>query len=348
MHDYLNDKQKLGSQGENIWKKWSWSQHANDEVVHELLERSDVSRMIERFQRDDGRALRFEAFLAQTIVSRDPALAEELAELVELAECDAGQTLIEQNGEDDDIFFIISGSFGIHVNGRRIGSRGRGDHVGEMAAVEPTQRRSATVVAEESSLVAKLSAQQFAQLGKKYPDMYRQIARSLSRRLLERNKHVGAFREKVRLFIISSAEALPVARLVANSFEHDPFITTIWTDGVFKVANYTLQDLEAQVDDSDFAVAIAHADDLTESRGKDWPSPRDNVVFELGLFMGKLGRQRAVLMEPREEKVKLPSDLSGVTAIPYRFEKGRDAAALMAPACDKLRNHILVLGPFNG
>lgn len=307
-----------------------------------------MSRMLERFHGPNGRELRIEAFLSQTIVARDHTLAEELADLAELVEVEAGQTLIEQNGEDDDVFFIISGSFGIHVNGRRTGSRGRGDHVGEMAAVEPTQLRSATVVADEPSLVGRLRSPQFTLLGKKYPDMYRQIARVLSRRLLERNKHVGAFREKVRLFIISSAEALPVARLMANSFEHDPFLTTIWTDGVFKVANYTLHDLEAQVDDSDFAVAIAHADDLTESRGKDWPSPRDNVVFELGLFMGKLGRQRAILMEPREEKVKLPSDLSGVTTIPYRYENGKDAAALMAPACDKLRNHIFDLGPFNG
>lgn len=72
------------------------------------------------------------------------------------------------------------------------------------------------------------------------------------------------------------------------------------------------------------------------------------MVFELGLFMGRLGRQRAILMEPREEKVRLPSDMSGVTTVPYRYEKGRDAVALMAPACDKLRNHILEFGPFNG
>ncbi|WP_440657811.1 TIR domain-containing protein [Ensifer adhaerens] len=304
--------------------------------------------MIERFQGEAGRELRLEALVTQSIVAHDRALAEDLADIVVLVELEAGQVLLEQDGEDDDIFFIISGSFGIHINGRRIGARGRGDHVGEMAAVEPTQRRSATVIAEESSLVAKLSAQEFSLLGKKHPDLYRQIARSLSRRLLERNKHVGSYREKVRVFIISSAEALPVARLVRNAFEHDPFLTTIWTDGVFRVANYTLQDLEAEVDDSDFAVAIAHADDLTESRGKDWPSPRDNVVFELGLFMGKLGRQRAILMEPREEKVKLPSDLSGITTIPYRFETGKDASSLIAPACDRLRQHIIGLGPFNG
>jgi predicted nucleotide-binding protein len=304
--------------------------------------------MLERFAGQDGRDLRIEAFLSQMIVGRDQALAEELADTVEVLEFEKGQMLIEQNGEDDDIFFIFSGSFGINVNGRRIGGRGRGDHVGEMAAVEHTQRRSATVIAEEASLVAKLTERQFSELAKKYPDLYKQIARSLSRRLLERNKHVGVYREKVRVFIISSAEALPVARLVRNAFEHDPFITTIWTDGVFRVANYTLQDLEEEVDDSDFAVAIAHADDLTESRGKDWPSPRDNVVFELGLFMGKLGRQRAILMEPREEKVKLPSDLSGITTIAYRFENGKDAASMIAPACDKLRQHIIDLGAFNG
>lgn len=307
-----------------------------------------MSRMLKRFEGEEGRDLRVEAFLSQTIIGQDRALAEELADLTELAEFETGHIMIEQNGEDDDIFFIVSGSFGIHINGRRIGVRGRGDHVGEMAAVEPTQRRSASVIAEEPSLVAKLTAVQFAKIGKKYPDIYRQIARSLSRRLLERNKHVGSFREKVRVFIISSAEALAVARLVRSAFEHDPFHTTIWTDGVFRVANYTLQDLEAEVDESDFAIAIAHADDLTESRGKDWPSPRDNVVFELGLFMGKLGRQRAILMEPREEKIKLPSDLSGITTIPYKYEKGKDAVALIGPACDKLRNHIFDLGPFNG
>jgi predicted nucleotide-binding protein len=53
-------------------------------------------------------------------------------------------------------------------------------------------------------------------------------------------------------------------------------------------------------------------------------------------------------MEPRDEKVKLPSDMSGITTIPYRYEANQDAAALMAPACDKLREHFLKLGPYNG
>ena len=72
-----------------------------------------------------------------------------------------------------------------------------------------------------------------------------------------------------------------------------------------------------------------------------------NVIFELGLFMGRLGKARAILMEPREEGVKLPSDLAGITTIPYKYEAGVDAAALMGPACNILREHILRLGPNN-
>jgi predicted nucleotide-binding protein len=103
--------------------------------------------------------------------------------------------------------------------------------------------------------------------------------------------------------------------------------------------------LESAVDDSDFAIAIAHADDQTTWRDQKWPVPRDNVIFELGLFMGRLGRQRAILMEPRGDGVKLPSDLTGITTIPYRFEKGKDEEARIAPACSALRKHILGLGP---
>jgi len=156
--------------------------------------------MLERYQSEEGRDLRIEAFLSQSIVGQDQALAEELATLAELSELQTAQTLIEQNGEDDDVYFIISGSFGVHVNGRRIAARGRGDHIGEMAAIEHTQRRSATVIAEEVALVAKLSSSQFAFDFQEYPHVYRQIAKALSRRLIERNKHVGGYREKARLF----------------------------------------------------------------------------------------------------------------------------------------------------
>jgi len=304
--------------------------------------------MIERFQGEKGKRLLVDALTTQKLVVGARAVAEELADRCELVAMPVGSCLVEQGGDDNDLFFILAGTFDVIINGRKIACRGPNDHVGEMAAIQPSQKRSATLIAAEDAVVAKLSEEAFTDIASRYPQLYRHIAQELSRRLLQRNAHVGAYREKIRVFIMSSAEALPVARAIQNAFSHDPFLTIVWTDGCFKVANYTLQSLEEQIDDSDFAIAIAHADDITESRGKDWPSPRDNVIFELGLFMGRLGRARAVLMEPREEKVKLPSDLAGLTTIPYRFEKGADAAALLAPACNALRDHINALGPNNG
>jgi predicted nucleotide-binding protein len=143
--------------------------------------------------------------------------------------------------------------------------------------------------------------------------------------------------------VISSVEAIRVARAIENAFAYDPFTTIVWANGVFRVTNYTLESLENELDQCDFAVAIAHPDDQTTVRDEDWPTPRDNVIFELGYFMGRLGRSRAILMEPRGTRVKLPSDLAGVTTIRYRIEP-KDMAVGMARACNELRDHIMLLG----
>ncbi|HEY0026782.1 MAG TPA: TIR domain-containing protein [Allosphingosinicella sp.] len=307
-----------------------------------------MTGIIDRYKGDAGRANLIDAMLQQGIVHGSHDLAAELADRAELLEFAEGDVLITQGGDDNDVYLVLAGSVRIVINGREIARRGRGDSVGEMVAVEPSQRRSADVIAAEPILVAKVKQVDVAELASRYPEIYRFIARALARRLLERNKLVGAHREKIRVFIISSAEAVEVARMIQDGLEHDGFIVKLWTDNVFKVANYPVEDLEAAVDEADFAIAVAHSDDKTLFRGHEWPVPRDNVIFELGLFLGRLGRKRAILMEPREDKVKLPSDLAGITTITYNYEPGADAAALMGPACNKLRKHIKEWGPFNG
>ncbi|GAA3075643.1 nucleotide-binding protein [Rhizobium viscosum] len=304
--------------------------------------------MKERFEGDDGRRLRIDALAGQKLVRGKEDVATELADRCTIEEHPAGFELIRQDDDSNDIYFILAGTFQVVVNGRPVATRGPGDTIGEMAAIQPTQKRSASVVAQTSAVVAKLTEPEFDQVATLFPHLYRTIAQELSRRLIERNKLVNVHRDKIRVFIISSVEGLPIARAIQSAFEHDPFTCTIWTDGVFRVANYTMDALEAAVDDSDFAIAIAHGDDATVYRGQEWPSPRDNVILELGLFMGRLGRRRAILMEPRDEKVRLPSDMAGLTTIPYRFEPGHDMAAKLAPACHKLRDHIMEMGPNNG
>lgn len=300
--------------------------------------------MLNRFLGDEGRRLRIDTFKLQKIVGGDQELAALLADQAELQQIPTGTSIIEQDDYTNDVFFILTGSFSIFVNGRQVATRGPRDHVGEMGAIEPSQRRSATVTAAEESLVAKISEAAFAQLGSKFPVLYRHIAQELARRLLERNRLVKPIHHRIRVFVICSVEALPVARLIVSGLQHDPYDVILWSEGVFKVTSYTLETLEDEVDQADFAIAVAHSDDIAEIREQQWPIPRDNVIFELGLFMGRLGRKRAILMEPREEKVKLPSDMAGVTTIGYRYKPGKDEASHMLPAVAALRSHIDSIG----
>lgn len=118
-------------------------------------------------------------------------------------------------------------------------------------------------------------------------------------------------------FIGSSTEGLDVAREVELQLQHDS-ITTIWKDGVFGLGGGILETLMNAVDQFDFAVMVLSPDDLTESRNTSFASPRDNVIFELGLFMGRLGRTRTFIVHERDATLKLPSDLAGITISPYR------------------------------
>jgi predicted nucleotide-binding protein len=48
---------------------------------------------------------------------------------------------------------------------------------------------------------------------------------------------------------------------------------------------------------------------------------RDNVVFELGLFLGALGPRHVGIIQPRDAGLTLPSDLAGVTRLDYGYSR---------------------------
>jgi CRP/FNR family cyclic AMP-dependent transcriptional regulator len=301
--------------------------------------------MIERFEGKSGRPNLIEALRNQKIVAGNPDLAERIEDMGVLVEINQGTAIIDQGAEDTDTYLIIAGAFDIVVNGRKVARRFANDHVGEMAAIQPTQRRSATVTATEKSVLCKLTEPQLSQIARQYPDVWRFIAKELARRLEQRNAHVTATHEKIRIFIISSAEALEIARTIQNAFEYD-FTVVVWTDGVFRASWYPIESLERQLDQSDFAIAVAQPDDVTHSRGQASPATRDNVIFELGMFIGRIGRLRSFLIEPRGEEVKLPSDLSGITALTYKYDP-ENLTAAMGPACNRIRAIVHELGPNN-
>jgi hypothetical protein len=69
----------------------------------------------------------------------------------------------------------------------------------------------------------------------------------------------------------------------------------------------------------DFGFMIFTKDDYTKSRQQIFDTPRDNVIFEFGLFLGRLGKDNAFIIQDKD--VKLPNDLLGNTLVKFKCEK---------------------------
>jgi O-acetyl-ADP-ribose deacetylase (regulator of RNase III) len=135
-----------------------------------------------------------------------------------------------------------------------------------------------------------------------------------------------------KVFIGSSGEAMDVCRAVQQELDSD-FDVTIWNQGVFRPTYDAIDSLSSELSASDAGVFVLTPDDLTEMRGSSSPTARDNVVFELGMFIGGLGRARTFILVPDKSALRLPSDLTGVTTVRYdigRFRK-QPRAAMGAP-----------------
>jgi CRP/FNR family transcriptional regulator, cyclic AMP receptor protein len=298
--------------------------------------------MKERFEKD-GRQNLVDALKRQEFVGGDAKLAEALMKHGELMEYKKGDKLITEGAEDNDIYLLLAGSVAVVVKGNEIATRKAGQHVGEMAAIEPAQKRSATVVAHDTLVALKVKSADFSSIGKDYPQIWLPIARELSRRLLQRNDLIPPPNEYPKLFIISSTEALEVAHEIQSQLQHDVF-SAVWDQGVFFAGGYPLDALEKAVGESDFAVAIAQPDDIVETRGARYSTLRDNVLFELGIFLGRLTRHRAILVHPRVTGLKLPSDLHGLTLVSYDPGKPGELPARLGPACHEIRKLVKNLG----
>jgi CRP/FNR family transcriptional regulator, cyclic AMP receptor protein len=140
-------------------------------------------------------------------------------------------------------------------------------------------------------------------------------------------------KRKPKVFIGSSSEALPVANAIYTHLETTT-MPTKWDQDVFLPGSFTLETLERQVGKFQFAVLVGTPDDILVKRGSEAPTVRDNVLFELGLFIGRIGRQRAFLVTPRSATINLPSDLSGLGVAQYEDGRLREEPGAYASATE--------------
>jgi len=152
---------------------------------------------------------------------------------------------------------------------------------------------------------------------------------------------------KPRAFIGSSIEGLQVAYAVQQNLLHDAE-TTVWDQGVFEISSTTIESLDGVIKNTDFGIFVFSPDDIVRMRDTESSAVRDNVIFELGLFMGRLGRDRVFFFAPSDTSLHIPSDLLGVT--PAKYDANRSDGSMQAAtgaACHQVRQQIKKLGLLN-
>jgi predicted nucleotide-binding protein len=153
----------------------------------------------------------------------------------------------------------------------------------------------------------------------------------------------AARRRRPHVFIGSSSEQLDVAHAVQLNLERH-CDCTVWDQRAFALSSTILDDLLARLDQCDFGIFVFGPDDLVTIRDRQFATTRDNVVFELGLFIGRLGRERTFVVMPRDVgDFRLPSDLLGVTPAEYDGTRP-DVEAALGPACTRIRTQVAQLG----
>ncbi len=146
---------------------------------------------------------------------------------------------------------------------------------------------------------------------------------------------------KPRIFTASSKEGLDISYAIQENLEYDADVT-VWTQGIFKPSDTNLDSILDQLNQSDYGIFVFTPDDIVSIRGDEHPSIRDNVLFELGIFIGRMGVNRCFIVSPSPpSEFRVPSDLEGVNILVYNPNRTDDNLnAALGPGCNRVRNII--------
>lgn len=287
------------------------------------------------------------ALLDQALFCSSKKIARWLAENGAHEEQYPDGAVIIQEGDtlDRDVFCIVSGQVKVAIGGHKVSTRGRNSHVGEMAMImrEP---RTASVMSEGNSLLVRIPEKTMRRAFEKFPKMWYPVATTLCARLHERKKFFRVKNSKPVVFIGSSGARKFVAESLRLKLK--PLIdgeVRVWTDDeIFSPSSVTLDALIEQSKLCDFGIFIFGADDKVNSKGKNHSAPRDNVVFEGGMFTGTCGLCRTFFICEDDIKLKMPSDLSGVTFLKFSLQEPHREIPLFGNAVTRIAKNIERLG----
>lgn len=145
---------------------------------------------------------------------------------------------------------------------------------------------------------------------------------------------------KPKIFIGCSVEGMSIAYSLQENLDYDAHIT-IWTQNIFHLTESALDSLLKALPDFDFGIFIFKPEDTIIFRNEEKTVVRDNIIFEFGLFLGKLGKERVSFLIPRNtNNFHLPTDLMGITPGTYDNSRIDNLNASLEPFCNKIRKKI--------
>ncbi|MDA3910301.1 MAG: nucleotide-binding protein [Bacteroidales bacterium] len=124
---------------------------------------------------------------------------------------------------------------------------------------------------------------------------------------------------KPKVFIGSTIESISYTEALTKLFSKDEIDIVTWNLH-FESTDYasTFAQLN-NLKNYDFGIIIFTPDDKLRHRDKNYDTPRDNTIFELGLLIGYLGEKRVFPIIPNNSDLKLPSDLLGINTCKFDF-----------------------------
>ncbi len=263
--------------------------------------------MKDRFEGEDGRLRLLEALLRCEAVRSDRALAEDLIAVAELREHSANALLIGQGAHDSDMAFLLSGEVTVEVGDRVVARRRTGDHVGEMAAIDPRASRSAAVRAAKLTVAAWVQERQLVIVANKHPHLWRAFAATLADRLRERGKLQRPRRMESRVLLMGEPTPTETLERLKTALVDAHASLVCWARHE-RPSTLPLDELRHEAEEADFAIV-----DLRE------PHPEIDAALELGLLLGVLGRERVFVV--RASETTLPTYLDGLTQLRPEAER---------------------------
>lgn len=148
---------------------------------------------------------------------------------------------------------------------------------------------------------------------------------------------------KPHAIVFSSGKAHSIAEAVKENLEMRGYFADTWKENFFDENNTAaLHTFLKKLLCFDFAVLVLGDDDvrLDTTNGNPTPVPRDNVIFELGAAMARMGTKKTFLLTPIEPHVTLPSYFKGIDPLIYELRADGNHVAGTGTACTHIHNRL--------